>query len=128
VILATTVSSTPVASLRGPRDTPVFIAASYMPSHARAIYPNILLTVRRIYKVRLFRIGLRQIYPASDASVDAGPDDNSLAGASQVLRRLSHRSDYQAYPAGVLPASICVNALAILAGSTSSQQLDRWTI
>src|SRR5271165_4768120 len=66
-----------------------------------------------------FRIGLRQIYPASDASVDAGPDDNSLAGASQVLRRLSHRPDYQAYPAAVLPASICVNALAILAGSTS---------
>src|ERR1700736_5065921 len=67
-----------------------------------------------------FRIGLRQIYPASDASVDAGPDDNSLAGASQVLRRLSHRPDYQAYPAAVLPASICENALAILAGSTSS--------
>lgn len=28
------------------------------------------------------RIGLRTIYPASVASVEAGPDDNSLAGAS----------------------------------------------
>src|ERR1035441_2681254 len=65
------------------------------------------------------RPGFKFIFPITTMLiVSAAPDDNSLAGASQVLRRLSHRPDYQAYPAAVLPASICVNALAILAGST----------
>jgi hypothetical protein len=35
------------------------------------------------------------------ASVEAGPDDDSLAGASRSSRCLSHRSGYQAYPASV---------------------------
>jgi hypothetical protein len=41
------------------------------------------------------------IYPAFDASVDAGPYDDSLAGISRVARCLGHRSLAQVLPASV---------------------------
>jgi hypothetical protein len=46
------------------------------------------------------RIGLRSIYPASDASVDAGPDDIRSQEPHKAVG-VKHHSDYQACPAAV---------------------------